>query len=310
MTSRRGRRFGAFMGGKDKREYFEGWYLKHQKGNKTLSFIPSYHVEKDGRISILIQVITEENAWEFRFLPSQYYGDRKRFYCQIGENVFCEKGIRVNLKSEAAEIQGVLRYGSLTPPSRDIMGPLSYFTMECNHGILSLSHKIHGSLMINGERYNFNGGCGYIEKDWGTSFPEGYVWTQCSVFDKGHMAFTAAVAKVPVGRWKFSGCIAIVYYGGRQYRLASYLGARIFRWNSGEFMICQGRDLLWVQYPWKGGQSLRSPVKGRMSGKIQEALSCEIRYRFWRKGQLLLDVTAENGSLEVVNPSCFSSIPT
>ena len=311
MSSRKGRRCGAFQGGRGKKEYFEGWYLKHQKGEEVISFIPSYHVSKEGKKEILLQVITKEAVWEFPFSPSQFYADPERFYCQMGENVFSGQGIRVNLKKKGISIRGVIRYGRLTPPAGDIMGPFSLLpSMECNHGILSLSHSLWGTLTVNGRELCFNGGCGYMEKDWGTSFPEGYAWSQCSVFDAGHMAFTAAAARIPVGRWKFSGCIAVIYYGGRQYRLASYLGARLFRWNAKEFMICQGRDLLWVQYPWKGGQTLKAPRNGSMTDVIQEALSCRVRYRFWRKGQLLLDVTADNGSLEVVNPGCFTSIPT
>ena len=35
--------------------------------------------------------------------------------------------------------------------------------MECSHGIVSLYHKLRGTLTINGEEIDFQDGVGYIE---------------------------------------------------------------------------------------------------------------------------------------------------
>ena len=53
-----------------------------------------------------------------------------------------------------------------------VMGPFSFVPfMECYHGVVNIDHKISGSLMINNEEIDFTDGYGYIEKDWGKSFP-------------------------------------------------------------------------------------------------------------------------------------------
>jgi hypothetical protein len=44
--------------------------------------------------------------------------------------------------------------------------------MECKHGIVSANHKIKGKITVNNQIIDFDEGQGYIEKDWGTSFPE------------------------------------------------------------------------------------------------------------------------------------------
>ena len=50
--------------------------------------------------------------------------------------------------------------------SPGIMGPYSFIPfMECYHGILSMNHKILGSLKYNDENISFNGGKCYMEKD-------------------------------------------------------------------------------------------------------------------------------------------------
>ena len=52
------------------------------------------------------------------------------------------------------------------------MGPFSYLSfMECYHGILSMKHSLEGTLSWNGQLIDFTNGIGYLEKDWGSSFP-------------------------------------------------------------------------------------------------------------------------------------------
>lgn len=60
----------------------------------------------------------------------------------------------------------------MTVRSPGIMGWYAWVpTMECYHGVVSLDHAISGKLMIEDQAHDFNGGRGYIEKDWGKSFP-------------------------------------------------------------------------------------------------------------------------------------------
>ena len=58
------------------------------------------------------------------------------------------------------------------------MGPFHYLPfLECNHAIISLRHHITGSLKVNNQKFQIIGD-GYIEKDWGRSFPQDYLWLQ------------------------------------------------------------------------------------------------------------------------------------
>jgi len=71
------------------------------------------------------------------------------------------------------------------------MGWYSYIPfMECKHGIVSVNHKISGTLRIDNELIDLNEGKGYIEKDWGTSFPEAWIWIQSNNFNNPDTAFT------------------------------------------------------------------------------------------------------------------------
>ena len=78
------------------------------------------------------------------------------------------------------------------------MGPFSHLSfMECNHAILSMKHSVSGILMFNGKILNFDQGIGYIEKDWGTSFPSSYLWCQANDFFTRTTSFFLSIATIP-----------------------------------------------------------------------------------------------------------------
>jgi hypothetical protein len=99
--------------------------------------------------------------------------------------------------------------------------------MECKHGIGSVLHHLNGSLSINNSEINFTKGTGYIEKDWGTSFPESWIWLHCNTFNQPGSCFTFSVAKIPWLGSFFIGHICFLYHNGKFYRFATYNGSKI-----------------------------------------------------------------------------------
>ena len=179
------------------------------------------------------------------------------------------------------------------------MGPFRFFAgMQCSHGVISMGHSLRGTLELNGERLDFSNGIGYIETDRGRSFPSAYLWTQCVWGGAERGSLMLAVATVPLPVAGFTGCIGSILYGGREYRLATYRGARIEAWSSSGAVIRQGTYRLDVQLLNERRQALRAPVEGRMERTIHESLCAEVRYRFWHGKDLLFQHTDANASFE------------
>ncbi len=106
------------------------------------------------------------------------------------------------------------------------MGPYSFAPfMECYHGVLSFDHDMNGTLIMNGESVNFDGGRGYIEKDWGRAFPRAWVWGQSNHFDHPGTSITISVATIPWLRTSFRGFIIGLWHDRKLYRFATYTGA-------------------------------------------------------------------------------------
>ena len=273
------------MAGKNKanRPYFEGWYFKcRTKDGKTIALIPAIHKDDSGQGSASIQVISEAGTWWLEYPEAEFHVVRQPLRVSLGPNTFGEEGISLQVERSGLSLHGELRHGPLTPLQSDIMGPFRFISeLECTHGVVSMGHRLNGTLTLNGETLDFSGGYGYIETDRGRSFPDKYLWTQCSWATPENTGLMLAVATIPVLKHvRFTGTICSIQYNKREYRLATYKGARIKAWSEHGADIVQGEYRLVVEVLEKQGQPLRAPVEGAMGRIIHESLCSKVRYRF------------------------------
>ena len=280
-------------------EYFDGWYFKCQKGQKTLAVIPAIHRRGLETVATL-QVITEAQAWSLTFPAEAYRSYGAPFPLRIGENLFSERGMRLKIASPGLSLEGKLTFGAFCPPHYDIMGPFALVPgMECRHRVASMYHTVDGCLCLNGQTLDFTGAQGYLEGDAGRSFPEEYAWTHC-FFPGGSLMLSAA--SIPLGRLRFPGVIGFVFLNGREYRLGSYLGARLLMKHNGTVVIGQSGDLFLARLLKKRALALRAPQGGLMARTIRESAACRTFYRFYRNGQCLLSLDSHRASFEYEFP--------
>lgn len=278
--------------------YFEGWYLKNQApSGRVLSLIPAVHMDRQGRRSASLQVITEQDAWWLEYPGRDLRASDDVFQISLGGNAFSWKGIQINVEQDGLSLCGSLSFGRFTPLKTDIMGPFCYLPgMECRHGVVSMGHTLTGTLTVNGRLIDFTRGTGYIETDRGRSFPQAYLWTQC-MWREGQ-SIMLSIATIPVSAFRFTGCICAVCCGGREYRLATYCGARVEQWSEQGALLRQGKYRLAVERLSGEGRPLRAPVHGAMDRTIRESLAAVVRFRFWEGGKLLLDHVDRYASFE------------
>jgi hypothetical protein len=282
--------------------YFEGWYLKFEtKTKRALAVIPAFHTDGTGRAEASIQVITDSGSWNCRYAADDYFAISDRFWVAVGQSVFSERGGKLDIVCEGLSLRGTLRFGKFCTLHSDIMGPFRFLAgMECAHGVISMGHRLSGTLTLNGEVIDFTDGMGYIECDRGRSFPREYLWAQSMSHTRPRSSLMVAVASVPLPVGELTGCIAAVVHDGREYRLATYRGAAVEYWSPTGAMLRQGRYRLAVAY--KGGreQPLRAPVGGSMSRTIHESVCAGLRVRFWVGERLLIDRSDSAAGFESV----------
>lgn len=284
-----------------KKGFFEGWYFKHQYNNKSIVFIPGINIDKNGDKYSFIQIITDEKTYNINYDYKEFSISKDKLEIKIKNNIFLRDGISLNIKSKEINIKGVLKYKDITPIKYNIMGPFSVFPfMECNHGVISLYHNVNGMLDINNEEILIENGKGYIEKDWGTSFPKTYMWIHSNCFDKEKISVMVSIADIPFLGTEFKGCIAVVYYKGKEYRLATYNGVKILEYNKNGLVIKRGKYKLEIDIKENNPQELLAPSRGSMNRIIRENISCSAKFKFYENKKILFDLESNNTSFEYV----------
>ena len=107
-----------------------------------------------------------------------------------------------------------------------------------------------------------------------------------------------SVADVPLGRTHMTGIIGIVMLHGKEYRLATYLSAKVVSIGNEEVVIRQRNCTLTAKRLDTPGHPLQAPDFGAMSRTIYEHPSCKAYYRFEENGHTLLELNAPNAAFE------------
>ena len=299
-----------FQGWGVRRKYFEGWYFKvvNSSSTKALAFIPGISMDEEGRSHAFIQVLDgKEKVSEFHaFDVSLFMPSAKDFRLSVGKNHFSANGMSLDLSG----FKGELVFSDNFPwPGRwyspGIMGPYTFAPfMECNHGVISMDHSISGTLWLNGEAVDFTGGRGYIEKDWGHSFPSAYIWMQSNHFSTPGISFKASVARIPWVTGNFTGFIAGFRYGDTLHRYTEYNGSKIVGLDtSGSIIRMELRNratIISITAPFDHATPLASPVSGRMGGRIEESMTSVINISLTDRstGMVLFRGEGRNASIE------------
>lgn len=287
---------------KNKKAFFEGWYFKHQYNDFSMALIPGINIDKNGDKYSFIQVITKDNSYNIKYKFDDFSISYDKLTIKIKDNIFSINGVVLNIRESGIRIKGRLKYNNITPIKSNIMGPFSLIKfMKCNHEIISLYHTVDGNLTINNKEIKINNGIGYIEKDYGSSFPKTYLWIQCNDFQNEKASIMVSIADIPLLGYEFKGCIAAILYKGKEYRMATYNGVKIIDYNKKGLTIKRGRYKLYIDIEEKNSRNLLAPNKGEMERVINEDIACSARFRFYEKKKLIFDLNSNNTSYEYVN---------
>jgi tocopherol cyclase len=293
------------------KKYFEGWYYKIVSADEqhAFAFIPGIAMDENGKQHAFVQVLDgkAKSAEYIQFPVEEFSASSGSFSVAVGNNRFALNSMQLELSNYS----GTLHFNNTVPWSNrwyspGIMGPYTFVPfMECYHGIVSMDHELEGALTIRGKKIDFSGGRGYIEKDWGHSFPSAYFWMHSNHFSKPGISFKASVAKIPWLRSSFVGFIAGLYFNGKLIEFTTYNGTKLLR----SFADRQKVELLMENKNYRlellahrdHATELASPLSGLMDGRISESMTSELEVTLSDKksGEVLFNDTGRNAALEV-----------
>lgn len=300
-----------FQGWTRQRNYFEGWYFKvvNHTETKAFAFIPGIAISKTGEKHAFIQVLDgkELTASYHKFEHNRFIPDPDKFRIVIHDNIFSDKELQINLPSLKANLQFS---GNIPWPntwySPGIMGPYTFLPfMECYHGIISMDHILSGQIEVDDEIVDFRNGRGYIEKDWGKSFPSAYIWLQSNHFSQPGISVKVSVAKIPYLGYSFVGFIAGIWLDNQLIQFTTYnqssLRKSAIDAEKVELVMENKSFRLEILVRREAATALASPILGLMDGRIEESMKAfvEVTLIDRKSGKSIFNDIGRNAGLEV-----------
>ncbi|MBL8920892.1 MAG: hypothetical protein JNJ54_18660 [Myxococcaceae bacterium] len=302
----------GFHGHGRTRRFFEGWYVKLVTADRAQRWavIPGIFLGPEGGGEAFVQVLdgATKRSWFCRYERTEFDAKVGSFDVRVGPNSFSAKGVSLALRE--GPLQGQLSFSELNPwpvtlAAPGIMGPFAWAPfMECYHGVVSLWHSLSGTLSVEGREVSFDGGVGYLEKDWGQAFPAGYVWMQSNHFATREACVLASAAIIPWLTGSFPGLIAGLWVKGTLYRFATWTGARLERLvledERVHLAFADRRHRLELTSTRPAGGLLHAPVRTEMHKRVEESLDARIEVRLSEVGGgTVFEEVGEVAGLEV-----------
>jgi len=307
-----------------KKRYFEGWYFKMVSAdNQKMAVIPGIAIigknHPDNHSFIQFIDGNTGKTGYFRFGLADFKPSRKDFHLQIGRNSFSGRHLSLDLDQNGWAVRGSVEFDLLHPASVSLFSPgiMGWYRfvpfMECYHGILSMNHGLQGTMILDNSHIDFSRGKGYIEKDWGRSFPSAYIWLQSNHFSETELSFMLSIARIPWLNGSFTGFLSVLYYKGEMHLFTTYTGARISNLevldHSFKCTIEDNRFSITVDARGRNHGKLMAPTIGSMDRTIRESMDAFVVLTFYdrKKNQIIFTGEGQHAGLEMVEHSSLTS---
>ena len=296
--------------------FFEGWYYKFVAPTEQYRFAVIPGIIWGERSHSFVQVLDgEKGRVNYHEYPtSAFWAAEDRFEVHVGENRFKQDEISLAIDRPEQQVTGRLRFQgqfpwpvTLTAPG--IMGWYAWVPfMECYHGVLSLDHAVEGAITFDGQTIDFTDGRGYMEKDWGRSFPQAWIWFQSNHFGVPGTSLTASIAIIPWVRTSFPGFIIGLLHEGKLYRFATYTGAKTDHLAVTEHTIAWAvgdkehrLEMFVTQGPGSKFGLLKGPDTHEMGKRVAETISATVAVKLTalKSGRVIFEGTGRHAGLEV-----------
>ena len=309
----------AFQGFDKASNYFEGWYFKlvDKTEQHAYAVIPGISLCKDStKCHAFVMFFDARNhkMTYYKYPIADFWADKHKFEIKIGKNFFSSNRMQLDMDDGTDKVVADLKFTNIIPwPvtmfSPGVMGWYRFMPfMECYHANISFDNTVDGSIAQNGQAVDMVGGRGYMEKDWGTSMPQSWIWMQSNHFDEPGTSLFASIAKVPWLGSYFTGYIFGFLYKNKLHRFTTYNGARVDKLlvNGCHIeILAENKDhYLEIRADRTKGVDLPAPKLGEMTARVNESLQSNIEVRFYGKTPsgraIIFTGTGRNSGLEFV----------
>lgn len=289
--------------------FFEGFYFKVTTDDIALAIVVGFSLEKNNSTAFIQCYNTKTFKMDYlEYEYKDFYFDLLSETVYIKDSYFGEDEVylfddRLDYTIHYHMTNCLKLDSNIYSPT--IMGPFYYLPfMQCNHAIITLKSSVSGTMKFNEEIVNIEG-IGYVEKDWGNSFPSEYIWLQSNHSSNSNANLFLACANIPLVVSEFIGVIGVFIVEGKTYRIGTYYGAKLIERSMIDdlcsVVIKQGKYVF--SFKIRNGTTfeLKGPNNGLMTTRINESLDSRCLLKVYRKGVLKHEVNFIKCGSEIID---------
>ncbi len=286
---------------------FEGWYFKivNKEATESFAFIPGVFWGNSKEESHSFLQVLEGNSVKYnyhRFLWDNFNATHSPFSVEINDNTFSLEGINLSIVTSQQNMRGSLNFSNLLNWQDKIyspgsMGPFNFIPfMQCYSQVCVMDMDISGQLTINGTVHNFNNGKGYIEKNWGNSFPISWIWIQSNNFSHPKTSLSCSIGHIPFWFTDFRGFLVGFYASGVFYQFTTMNGSTIKieeKNNNVKINLINKTHTLKIQTESDSDSFIlcKGPRNGKMIPLVNECLTGKVHVQLFenRSNKIILE---------------------
>ena len=222
-----------YHGNNKKSNFFEGWYFKLVDKNMTnvISLIPGIYLGKSIENShSFIQILQGNKAnYSYKKFAKDEFSSKSNseLNINIANSSFSLNEISLSINDDIDNITGCVRFKNVLKWPDSIINPgsMGYYNfipfMQCYSQVSVMDMDLQGTLCINGCEIDFNGGKGYIEKNWGSAFPYSWTWVQCNSFKNRKASISCSIGHIPFMLTSFRGFLIGLFVDDKFYKFTT-----------------------------------------------------------------------------------------
>ena len=293
-----------YHGHKRKAGFFEGWYFKVVDPTQqyVFAFIPGISLgKKTDHSHSFIQMVHGPKA-NFSYLSfpiESFKAEKNTFDITVHNNMFSLKRMSLNVEDQSFTASGQLSFHNVMPWPDTFFNPgsMGFYNyiprMQCYSQVCAMDMLLEGKLCINNKEIDFNGGRGYVEKNWGSAFPYSWIWIQTNNFSKVSASLTCSLAHIPFLFGSFRGFLVGLTVDKRFFPFTTMNRSRCRTRQAGRDVhleIHNSRHILTLETETDREKFilLHGPRDGRMVPLVQANLMGRVRVELKERGGKVL----------------------
>lgn len=283
--------------------YFEGWFQKIFVPELNTSIIIIYGFATGNELSKtgFIQLFVPGNdVIHVDFPQHQITLSKRKHEVKLGPNYFSNYRIHIEHTHIELDLEIIPQEKKIL--KQNSMG-IFYLVpgLPCYHSVLQVNSSVNGNIKINNNLIQLTRASGYLEKNWGASFPEKYFWmhAQDPLNSTNQILYSQAEL-----RWRnktFIKHVGFIQLNGKSFDLRKIhrkqFVCNVYNSNQLEISIVSVDLILYFDLDKANKTSFKGPNDGKMTNTIIHNLNVPIQLKNRHKqmnNSVLLNGNIEN----------------